>query len=130
MDLTGQRIADRYDIISLLGEGGMGQVYEARHVELDKQVAIKFLFMELAEDEELLARFKREARITAALRHANIVEVMDFGVTDEGQPWLVMEYLTGESLQEIMEREGSLSIPAARNGCQAPRLRHLEDRGP
>ncbi|MBW2263793.1 MAG: serine/threonine protein kinase, partial [Deltaproteobacteria bacterium] len=114
MDLTGQRIADRYDVIRLLGEGGMGQVYEARHVALDKQVAIKFLFMELAEDEELLARFRREARITAALRHANIVEVMDFGVTDEGLPWLVMEYLAGESLQEILEREERLSIPAAR----------------
>jgi len=114
MDLTGQRIADRYDVIRLLGEGGMGQVYEARHVELDKKVAIKFLFMELAEDEELLERFRREARITASLGHANIVDVMDFGVTDEGLPWLVMEYLTGESLQEIMEREGTLSIPAAR----------------
>ena len=114
MDLAGQRIADRYDVVRLLGEGGMGQVYEARHVELDKQVAIKFLFLELAEDEELLARFRREARITAALRHANIVEVMDFGVTGEGLPWLVMEYLTGESLQEILEREGRLSIPAAK----------------
>jgi serine/threonine protein kinase len=113
MDLTGQRIAGRYDIVRLLGEGGMGQVYEARHVELDKQVAIKFLFMELAEEEELLERFRREARITASLRHANIVEVMDFGVTDEDQPYLVMEYLTGESLSEILDREGKLSIPAA-----------------
>jgi serine/threonine-protein kinase len=114
MDLTGQRIADRYDVIGLLGEGGMGQVYEARHVELDKKVAIKFLFMELAEDEELLERFRREARITAGLGHANIVDVMDFGVTEEGLPWLVMEHLTGESLQEIMEREGRLEVPAAR----------------
>lgn len=113
MDLTGQRIAGRYDIVRLLGEGGMGQVYEARHVELDKPVAIKFLFMELAVDEELLERFRREARITASLRHANIVEVMDFGVTDEGQPYIVMEYLAGESLSEILDREGKLSIPVA-----------------
>jgi len=114
MDLTGQIIAGRYEVVRLLGEGGMGQVFEARHVDLDKPVAIKFLARDLADNEDLLERFRREARITASLRHANIVEVTDFGVTGDGLPYLVMEYLSGESLSAILEREGPLPVSAAR----------------
>ncbi len=110
MDLTGQRLADRYDVVRLLGEGGMGQVYEARHVELDKRVAIKVLEKELVDDGELRERFRREARITASLHHANIIEVMDFGLTDGGQPFIVMELLEGESLAQLLEREGALPV--------------------
>ncbi len=113
MDLTGKLIAGRYEILRLLGEGGMGQVWEARHVELGRSVAIKFLEKDLAGDEALAERFRREARVTASLRHVNIVEVMDFGMTDDGVPYIVMEMMGGESLSALLEREGRLDATRA-----------------
>jgi serine/threonine-protein kinase len=109
----GTRLAERYDIIRLIGEGGMGEVYEARHVEIQKRVAIKVLNTDLVNDEETLSRFHQEARIAGNLGHLNICEVLDYGKAEKGQPYIVMEYLEGESLKDFIRREGRLTVPRA-----------------
>ncbi len=105
----GEIVGERYEIVRLLGEGGMGAVFEARHRVLGRVVAIKVLKPELALNEQFTARFLQEARSAAELHHKNIVEVTDFGV-DRGRPFMVMEYLRGESLDALLDREGSLPV--------------------
>ncbi|MBI4854485.1 MAG: SUMF1/EgtB/PvdO family nonheme iron enzyme [Acidobacteria bacterium] len=93
-----ERFLDKYEIVRLIGKGGMGLVYQAKHIELDKFVAIKVLNTRLIEGEEAIERFKREARTLAKLEHANIVKVFDYGVKGT-ICYLIMEYLQGESLR-------------------------------
>jgi serine/threonine-protein kinase len=96
----------------MIGEGGMGMVYEATHERLAGRYAIKMLLQSLSHDPDALARFEREARVTSLLQHPNIVQVMDFNKTDDGTEYLVMEYLQGESLASRLAREGCLSVEA------------------
>ena len=103
----------RYRIVRLLGEGGMGAVYLASHVGLGRDVAIKFLHAEFISREDIVGRFRREAQAAAAIRHKNIIEVFDVGVSPQGEPFLVMEYLEGESLAGLLKRVGPLSLAAA-----------------
>jgi eukaryotic-like serine/threonine-protein kinase len=91
----------KYEILSVLGRGGMGVVYKATDPGLDRLVAIKMMTVGYAEDPDLLKRFYREARSTASLQHPNIVTVYDTGDQD-GSPYLVMEFLEGESLDSIL----------------------------
>ena len=95
----GVRLRDTYQLTRVIGEGGMGTVYEAIHLRLRKRMAIKVMAMELTQDPESLARFKREASITSNLGHPHIVHVSDFGTSERGQPYLVMELLEGEDLE-------------------------------
>jgi len=88
-----------YRIQRLLGEGGMGAVYEATQVRLNKRVAVKVMARELTANPEALARFRREAEVTSGLGHPHIVQVFDFGATPTGEPFLAMEYLDGEDLE-------------------------------
>jgi serine/threonine-protein kinase len=99
-----------YSIVRRVGEGGMGVVYEASHARLAGRYAVKVLHPEVQKHPELLARFKREAEITSALRHPNIVQVVDFHNPAKGSPFLVMEYLDGEDLGNVMAREAPFSI--------------------
>jgi len=101
----------RYELVRELGAGGMGTVYEARHLDLDKRVALKVLRTDVAASAEARARFLREGRIAARLRHPNVVDVTDVGLQD-GTPYLVMEYLEGESLASLLAREGPLPVEA------------------
>ena len=87
-----------YRIVRLLGEGGMGTVYEARQESLDRRVALKALHPEYARNQEAVARFFNEAKVLSKLEQPSIVQVSDFGHTPEGIVYLVMEYLRGESL--------------------------------
>jgi Serine/threonine protein kinase len=103
----------RYRILRLLGEGGMGAVYLASHVGLGRDVAIKFLHAEFISREDIVGRFRREAQAAAAIRHKNIIEVFDVGMSPQGEPFLVMEYLEGESLAGLLKRVGPLSLGAA-----------------
>lgn len=98
-----------YEITSLLGEGGMGKVFAARHVRLPKQVAVKILKSELKLSPDIVARFRREAEIASRLGHPNIVEVLDFDTLPGGTPFLVLEFLKGRSLAQRLER-GALSL--------------------
>ena len=94
-----------YEITAKLGEGGMGEVYRARDTKLDREVAIKVLPEEFAQDKERLARFEREARAVAALSHPNILAIYDFG-TEDGVTYAVTELLEGHSLREVLEGDG------------------------
>jgi len=110
--LIGNTIAGRYTLRALLGHGGMGAVYEAEHLGLGKRVAVKFVDPEFATDEQVVARFAREARAMSAIESAHIVTVFDAGKED-GRPYLVMELLRGEDLGERLRRVGRVPIPEA-----------------
>ena len=101
--LVGTEIAGRFRITELLGEGGAGQVYLAEHAVLDRKFAIKVLQEFARGDQRWVERFHREARTASMLDHPNIVRITDFGRTDEGRLYLVMEYVSGQSLEQLME---------------------------
>lgn len=104
--LIGTVIDQRFLIKELLGVGGWSRVYLAHHKRLDTPVVLKVLHTHLVKDTEKLKRFQREAEISSRMRHNNIAKVMDFGLMPEGQPFLVMEYLRGETLNTILDRQG------------------------
>jgi len=105
-DLIGTTLADRYEILDIIGEGGMGAVYKARHLLMDRLVAIKMLHPHMVADQSNLKRFQREAKAASCLQHPNVIAVYDFGLTDKGQPYLVMDYLQGISLEDLLEKDG------------------------
>lgn len=109
--ITGEPILDsRYELEKRLGSGGMGVVYKARHVFLRTQHAIKVILPDLVgNDPQLVTRFRQEALALAAIRHQNIIAVTDFGVVNGRMPFLVMEFVQGNSLQDIMADEGAMS---------------------
>ena len=115
---------DKYRLTNLLGQGGMGAVYCGEHLVLKKKVAIKFLQPGFGMEEQLVKRFYREAQAAAAIGHEGIIDVMDVGVAPSNEPYLVMEYLEGESLGQLLSRSTSLSIPAA-CAVMAPALQAL-----
>jgi len=108
--LIGQVLHDTYRVERLLGEGGMGAVYEASHLRLARRFAVKVLFPAVASNPEALARFKREATITSELHHPHIVEVIDFYHMSDGTPYLVMELLEGQDLATRIQRTGRLEL--------------------
>jgi serine/threonine-protein kinase len=103
----------RYAIVRPIGEGGMGVVYAGEHLDLGKQVAIKVLHREHSLSRDGVARFRDEARAASAIQHPNVVAVTDFGEMPDGRLFLVMEYLEGESLASVIEREGALEARRA-----------------
>ena len=107
----GQRILDRYLVGKLLGEGAMGQVFRGTHEHLDMAVAIKVLGH--VQSEELAARFTREARLMAKVRHPNVVSILDFGHLPWGHPCIIMELLQGVPLNEVLSGRGPLPWPEA-----------------
>lgn len=105
---VGQVLDGRYELLACIGRGGMGLVYEARHIELERKLAVKVLQPGFARDPAWLERFRREARAMTAIGHENIVDVIDIRVGDGGPPYYVMEFLDGESLASLARREGPL----------------------
>lgn len=103
----------KYKLIEKLGEGGMGTVYLGMHQYIGKKVAVKFLHREYAANQEVLARFYREARAATEIGHRSIIEVHDMGISPQGEPYLVMEYLEGESLGAVLRRRGPLDLATA-----------------
>ena len=99
-------IDDRYELLALVGSGGMADVYLARDVVLDREVALKLLKARYAEDEEFVERFRREAKSAAALTNRHIVSVFDRGETEDGAYYIVMEYVPGGDLGDLLEGEG------------------------
>ncbi|MEM6293911.1 MAG: serine/threonine-protein kinase [Myxococcota bacterium] len=106
--LVGHTLADRYQVQSLLGDGGMGSVYLAEHVTLRKRVAIKVLHQELCRDQTQVDRFLQEARAASMIGHENIVDIVDFGPVPGGSVFFAMEFLEGEDLADLLRREGRL----------------------
>src|SRR5262245_30414208 len=103
MIAPGVRLDERYEIVAPLGAGGMGEVYRARDLRLHREVAVKVLPQRLAQDQDALGRFEREARSLAALSHPQIVSLHDFGSHD-GLTYAVMELLEGETLRQRLQR--------------------------
>jgi serine/threonine protein kinase len=129
-DLVGRIIADRYRILRLLGEGGMGQVYEAQHVNINKRFAIKLLRPEIVSNAEAVARFRQEAWSASSIGHENIIEIDDFATLPDGSVYLAMEFLEGESLgwSTAISSPRTSSSPGATTG--RPRSRSSTSASP
>jgi serine/threonine-protein kinase len=106
---AGARLGGRFEIVRLIGSGGMGAVYEALHTDLKKRVAIKALYSSVGRNPEARSRFLREGEVASRIRHPHVVDVTDVG-TDGGVAFLVMEYLEGEDLGALIGREAPLAV--------------------
>lgn len=111
--LLGQTLAGKYFVEKLIKHGGMGSVYVGKHVLMDKTVAIKVLRTSLAADNDVVARFSREAKAASRISHPHAVSVTDFGEDENGVVFLVMEYLHGKTLKEVIRADGQLEIDRA-----------------
>ncbi|NJD11320.1 MAG: serine/threonine protein kinase, partial [Gemmatimonadetes bacterium] len=112
-DLVGQILAERYQVQKLLGEGGMGRVFLAEHVRMARRCAIKVLHKNMSTDTNAVRRFGREATNAGKINHPNVIDVYDFGETHDGLVYLAMEYVDGESLTKVLEREAPLPVARA-----------------
>ena len=108
----GSIVADKFRIERVLAEGGMGLVVAATHIQLEQTVALKFFRGDLRSSGEPLLRFMREAKAAAQIKSEYVARVLDVGVTDDGTPYMVMEYLEGEGLEKVVAR-GPMPIPGA-----------------
>jgi eukaryotic-like serine/threonine-protein kinase len=106
----GKLLDGKYRLDSFLSQGGMGAVYKATHVMLDKTVVVKLIKPELVTSAEVVRRFQREARAASNLNHPNIVQVFDLGQTDDGTLYIAMEFIDGPSLKDVIKRTGSLPV--------------------
>ncbi|MGB0590680.1 MAG: protein kinase domain-containing protein [Myxococcota bacterium] len=109
-ELIGQTFVGRYEIVSRLGAGGMGTVYKAKHLAMEREVAIKVLNSHLVNDDASRKRFVREMKATSAIESPYTVSVHDYGTTEAGEAFLVMEFLQGLTLKQILRRDGALSL--------------------
>ena len=124
--LIGRTIGGRYRLIQRLGTGGMSSVYLARHVLIDRLMAIKTLRRDLATDPVQRDRFVREARAVNRINHENIVEISDFRETEDGLLYLVMEYLRGTALAQGQQARVEAAHSACRSGVRGKRARGSE----
>jgi serine/threonine-protein kinase len=127
--LVGQIVAGTYRILRVVGEGGMGKVYEAQHLRLGhRKVAVKVLHPEYSRDRDVVSRFQREAESASSITHPNVIEVYDVDTTADGRPFLVGEFLEGEELGNHLDRVGKVEIGQAirlvRQVCRALTAAH------
>jgi serine/threonine protein kinase len=113
VDLTGRTIAGRYNVLRRLGEGGMGVVYSAMDTRLEKQVAIKVLKEDFAHRQDIVARFTQEAKSAARIKHENVLDVTDYGGTEDGSFYIAMELLVGTDLADVLHKEGAVELHRA-----------------
>ncbi|MDR3617476.1 MAG: serine/threonine-protein kinase [Candidatus Obscuribacterales bacterium] len=113
--LVGQKLSDRYEVVSVIGRGGMGVVYKVRQEYMDRYMAIKMLHSHMVADSEAVKRFFREAKTVSQVKHHHIITLYDFGMSKLGQPYLVMDYLEGVSLKTEIKDNGPVSIERAAN---------------
>ncbi|HUH05494.1 MAG TPA: serine/threonine-protein kinase [Kofleriaceae bacterium] len=106
--LVDTTLLERYSITRKIGQGGMGAVYEARHMLIGKRVAVKVLLDKYAQRDPIVARLEQEARLASSIGHEHIIDITDFGQTADGRTFVVMEYLEGEALGQCIQREGQL----------------------
>jgi serine/threonine protein kinase len=127
---VGDTFADQYEIVSVIATGGMGIVYEALHIALNQKVAIKMMQTERLDDARV-KRFRKEAESLTALEHPNIIHVRDYGLTENGQPYMVLDFVQGMSLSEIIHKRGPLPVEFALDIFTqiASALAHAHERG-
>ena len=113
-DLVGVLLLGRYQVLERIGDGGMGAVYLAEHTTILKKFAIKVLSAQLSLREDHVDRFMREARSASMINHPSVVEITDFGMTPDGQPFFVMEYLQGQDLAQVVGETGPMAWKRAR----------------
>lgn len=127
-DLLGKTVAERYELIEIVGQGGIGVVYKAKHVLMDRIVAFKVLRAEFMRDERNRQRFQQEAQAVSSLNHPNIVSVFDFGFTADGSAFLVMDFLDGKDLDTLIQEQGYLTpeevVPIFTQICDAMTQTH------
>src|SRR6202790_1187488 len=111
---AGTVMGNRYEVMSLLGEGGMGAVYKVRARELDRLVALKIIRRDLAQNSDVLHRFKQELILARKVTHRNVIRIFDLGEAD-GVKFITMEHIDGETLKTILLREGKVTPLAASN---------------
>src|SRR5438105_1062961 len=109
----GDLFEGKYRIEKLVGKGGMGAVFAAHHTLLDQRVAVKFLLGDMVSNAEAARRFNNEAKSAAKIRGEHICRVLDFGQSPAGLPFMVMEFLEGEDLSQLLERRGALPVEEA-----------------
>jgi serine/threonine-protein kinase len=112
-DIIGHVLAGKYQVERVLGQGGMGVVVQAIHIQLGQRVAIKFVLPEVMHNPEILGRFLREAQAAALLKSAHVARVIDIGSLENGAPYMVMEYLDGENLESLLRRVGPVPVVTA-----------------
>jgi serine/threonine-protein kinase len=110
---VGDLVSSKFRVERVIGEGGMGVVVAATHLQLDEPVALKFLRSQAIADPQTLARFMREAKAAAKLKSEHVARVLDVSVTDEGMPYIVMEYLEGRDLAQLLRVTGPLDVSSA-----------------
>ena len=113
--LVGTTLGGRYHLEKLLGEGGMGAVYQAEHTHMRKRMAVKVLHPEMSRMPEVVARFEREAMAAAHIDHPNIAGATDFGKTDDGSFFLVLEFVEGTSLRDRINKVAPMPVGRALN---------------
>ncbi|HEY8927016.1 MAG TPA: serine/threonine-protein kinase [Polyangia bacterium] len=111
--LLGRVLSERYRILRKLGEGGMGVVYLAEHVVIEKKIALKVLFPDLTRRADLVQRFIQEAKSASRIGHENVIDITDFGQSPEGYVFLAMEYLSGQDLGQVLKTSGPMGWPRA-----------------
>lgn len=111
--MVGKTLAGKYKVEGLLGEGGMAQVFRAVHMGLDRPVVIKLMHSSMPSMDTAMKRFEQECKVTAKLDHPNVVTVFDVGTLEGRRPYLVMEFIQGESLRDYLDRETTMSIKDA-----------------
>src|SRR5438045_9166860 len=109
-NLVGQVVADRYHVVKKLGEGGMGQVYLAEHVKMGRRSAIKVMNPAMVHDPDAVARFNREAANASRITHPNVCAIYDLAETSDGLIYLAMEFIEGEPLTDVLDRDGALPL--------------------
>lgn len=127
--LVGTTVGETFSIVRAIGEGGMARVYEARHVRLpNRRFAVKVLHPQYAQQPMVVARFQREAEASSGIAHPNVVDVFDVGVTPDGRPYLVSEFLEGKDFATLLDEQGRIEAAAAvhvvRQVCRALAAAH------
>jgi len=129
--LLGATLAEKYLVMSEIGRGGMSIVYKGKHTLMDRIVAIKMLISQLVEDQTSTKRFQQEAQAVSCLAHPNVIGVHDFGIAPTGQPYIVMDFLVGESLADVIKRDSCVpearAVPIFKQACDA--LDHAHKKG-